>query len=293
MLIIDTESESRLIKQLQRLRDERAGWRAVHLHLESLTAEQRQDELNQFAAACEAGDLQAYMLQQGDVLLLVQDGAARSLRQAAMALNTRQQKTLIDPLVDIHELGYGWPRVMGLAGERQDQIDAAERTAKARAKAQELAQARQLILNLPVDPQQIGSIHERRGKHEKPVIMVVEDEPFSARLVESVLGAAHTVHLASDGQSAMLNYARWAPHVLFLDIDLPDVSGYDVMRRIRSFDPQAYVIMLSSHADRSHILQSRELGAQGFVGKPFTRDKLGQYIQRCPLLALSRTGGAS
>ncbi len=287
MLIIDTNAEDLLMKQLQRLRDDAEGWRSLHLHVESLPRTDLLEHIEQFAAACAGQDTQAYFLHAGDVLLLMRNVAVRSIRQASLAFNGQHQKILFDPLVDLLELSYGWARVMALVGDRQERLAEAARQSIEQSRARELAQTRQMILNLPVDPQLIRTLDERRERHERPVIMVVEDEPFSARLVEGVLSSTYTVQLASDGQSAILNYARWAPHVLFLDIDLPDVSGYDVLHRIRAMDPDVYVVMLSSHADRQHILQSRELGAQGFVGKPFTKDKLGQYIQRCPLIKTS------
>jgi len=49
--------------------------------------------------------------------------------------------------------------------------------------------------------------------------------------------------------------------------------------------------MLSGNADREHITKAMQAGAAGFVGKPFTRDKLNQYIERCPFLKTVKTGG--
>jgi two-component system chemotaxis response regulator CheY len=72
--------------------------------------------------------------------------------------------------------------------------------------------------------------------------------------------------------------------VLFLDIGLPDIDGLKVLERIFKLDPQAYVVMFSGNGSKEHIMRAVELGARGFVGKPFTKEKLFQYIEKSPFV---------
>ena len=81
-----------------------------------------------------------------------------------------------------------------------------------------------------------------------------------------------------------MNYVNKAPDVLFLDIGLPDINGHDVLERLFKLDPQAYVVMFSGNGDRENVLKAVELGAKGFVGKPFTQEKLIQYIEKSPFI---------
>ena len=79
-----------------------------------------------------------------------------------------------------------------------------------------------------------------------------------------------------------MQYVTHAPDVLFLDIELPDITGHDVLQKVLEMDPDAFVIMLSGNGNKENIFKAMKTGAKGFVGKPFTKDKLLQYILKCP-----------
>ena len=87
-----------------------------------------------------------------------------------------------------------------------------------------------------------------------------------------------------NAETALQSYAQIAPDILFLDINLPNVTGHELLEKILLLDPQAYIIMLSGNSDKENVLQAMQRGARGFVAKPFTPDKLYQYIERCPTL---------
>jgi len=57
------------------------------------------------------------------------------------------------------------------------------------------------------------------------------------------------------------------PDVTVIDINLPDVSGFELMRRIRKDDPAARIIMFSMNYDPAFVVRAVELGAQGYVSK--------------------------
>ena len=90
--------------------------------------------------------------------------------------------------------------------------------------------------------------------------------------------------MTGDGQGALMGYVNKAPDVLFLDIGLPDIDGHAVLEKIFKLDPDAYVVMFSGNKDRDNVMKAVELGAKGFVGKPFTSEKLLQYIQKSPFI---------
>jgi two-component system chemotaxis response regulator CheY len=118
---------------------------------------------------------------------------------------------------------------------------------------------------------------KRHGRTEK-MIMVVEDDPLSQRLVKNVLQNEYKIITAATGQEAFDTFVRQAPDIIFLDIGLPDVSGLQILEKMLILDPAAYIIMLSGHTYQEAIMQAMKSGARGFVGKPFTRDRLIRYI---------------
>ena len=124
-------------------------------------------------------------------------------------------------------------------------------------------------------------IQLRRNQRASIELMMIEDDAFSRRLVENVLQKKYALTSLSDANHALETYARIAPDLLFLDINLPDVTGHELLERLLAIDPHAHVIMLSGNADQANIIEAMRTGAKGFIAKPFTKEKLFQYIDRC------------
>jgi two-component system chemotaxis response regulator CheY len=130
----------------------------------------------------------------------------------------------------------------------------------------------------------VKTLQQRRDKRPTPVVQFVEDDLFSRKLLVNSLPEDYGVSQSGTGHDAVETYLTSAPDVLFLDIGLPDIDGHKVLERILTLDPKAYIIMLSGKGDRETIVKSIETGAKGFIGKPFTRQKLLSYIQNSPFI---------
>ncbi|MEZ4597017.1 MAG: response regulator transcription factor [Chloroflexota bacterium] len=102
-------------------------------------------------------------------------------------------------------------------------------------------------------------------------ILVVDDEPD---VVESVgLGfqlqwREVDILAAADGERALDAVEREQPDIVLLDIGLPDIDGFEVLRRIRDFS-DVPVVMLSARDDALDKVKGLELGADDYVTKPF------------------------
>lgn len=134
-----------------------------------------------------------------------------------------------------------------------------------------------------IDKRLIESLKARRQSRMTPEVLIAEDDLFSCSLISSSLKRYNPV-VKNDGWGAVLGYVNRAPDVLFLDIDLPDISGHEVLDQILDIDPEAYVIMLSGHKDRENVVKAMALGAKGFIAKPFTRQKLYEYLEKSPFI---------
>ena len=118
----------------------------------------------------------------------------------------------------------------------------------------------------------------RRARHPAHVL-VVEDDPLTRRVVVSALGESHAMITEENARNAVASYLLHAPDVVFLDIGLPDVDGFSVLDQIMAIDPDAFVVMFSSHDDAQTIDKALKAGAKGFVSKPFKKETLRSYIQ--------------
>lgn len=115
------------------------------------------------------------------------------------------------------------------------------------------------------------------GKPEK--ILVVDDEGHIIELVELYLGKeGYAVVCAHDGEEALEKFPSEAPDLLILDIMLPGVDGFDVLREIRK-SSQVPVIMLTARESEVDKVVGLELGADDYLTKPFSPRELTARVK--------------
>jgi len=116
--------------------------------------------------------------------------------------------------------------------------------------------------------------------------LVVEDEQDTARLVSFHLrSAGFDVEVAETGAAGLERAAAWLPHVVMLDVRLPDISGFSVCARLRECNaaaPTIGVLMLTAHALIEDRVKAFELGADDYLTKPFV---IRELILRATALA--------
>ncbi len=107
------------------------------------------------------------------------------------------------------------------------------------------------------------------------IILVVEDEPAVARGLEYGLKAEGFTVLVAPTGSRALELARGAkdhpaPHLVLLDIRLPDMSGFDVCRRLREEGRAFPILMVTARDEEVDKVLGLELGADDYIVKPFS-----------------------
>jgi DNA-binding NarL/FixJ family response regulator len=100
-------------------------------------------------------------------------------------------------------------------------------------------------------------------------ILIVDDHPMILSGCRSLFASDGSVKIdeAGDAKSGHRAYVTRKPDVTVIDINLPDVSGFELMRRIRKEDPDAKIIMFSMNDDPAFVVRAVEMGAQGYVSK--------------------------
>ncbi len=103
-----------------------------------------------------------------------------------------------------------------------------------------------------------------------PLVLIVEDEPDIADLLEAYLRREDfRTERASDGSSAVALHRAARPDLVLLDVNLPEFDGFEVLRRIRE-TAQTPVIMLTALSEDLDKLLGLKLGADDYVVKPFS-----------------------
>ena len=122
------------------------------------------------------------------------------------------------------------------------------------------------------------------GEH----ILIIEDERAVARGLEyGLTSEGYDVSWASTGRQALQLARSQDPHLIVLDIRLPDVSGFDVCRQLRAEGSRVPLLMLTARDEEVDRVLGLELGADDYVVKPYS---LRELISRIRAL-LRRTYG--
>lgn len=109
---------------------------------------------------------------------------------------------------------------------------------------------------------------------DKPLVLIVDDEPQIRRLLTVTLEAnAYRVLSALSGQEGVVLAAQHRPALVILDLGLPDLSGQEVIRRLREWS-NTPVIVLSVQDDEKGKVAALDAGADDYVTKPFNTDEL-------------------
>ena len=124
----------------------------------------------------------------------------------------------------------------------------------------------------------------------KHLILLVDDDPDHALLareaIESVHGGAIDIVHASDGPAALelLTPADRLPNLILLDINMPGLDGFEVLRRIKGDERLRVipVVMLTSSNDERDVARSYGLGSNSYVQKPVGNDDLYRCVSSIP-----------
>ena len=116
----------------------------------------------------------------------------------------------------------------------------------------------------------------------KARLLVTEDDTdISFMLKVYFTGLGYDVDTALRGSEALEKTRHALPHLVILDIMLPDIDGYEVCRRLRTNMRTSHipVIFLTQKDERSDRLQGLELGADDYITKPFDIEELKLRVQ--------------
>lgn len=149
----------------------------------------------------------------------------------------------------------------------------------------------------PIKIKEVGRLLEeviyRSKGGVKIKILVAEDEGLIQKIYDNGLHKdVFERRIVSNGEDAMKVYKEWNPDIILLDVKMPTMSGYSVLREIRekNKDKDTTVIMATSLSSKDDVMSCIKLGIQGYIVKPIKVGEVGEkaleYYQKAnPLKA--------
>lgn len=118
-----------------------------------------------------------------------------------------------------------------------------------------------------------------RPKRERKVILIIEDQIFSQKILINCIGPNYTVEVASDSITGVKMYLKVVPDVVFLDWHLPDINGIEFLKQIKKVDPYAYIVMSTANNTSTCVNEALSNGAKGYITKPYNKEKIHKNLE--------------
>ncbi|PCI55540.1 MAG: hypothetical protein COB36_07940 [Alphaproteobacteria bacterium] len=289
MIVTIEKAEEKFLDVLDVPTIEKEDRRCIHLRTSGLAGFEKNQTINFIHDNIDDQNGGVFVCEDGDFLITARCIGAPFVKilQNFIITHLKPRPAQTFELATLFEVKVDRSKIIKIVEEKlkTKQIkENAEREKQARIQAQK---NRKIIIDTPIPDTLVDSLSQRRKDRKETEILVVEDDSFSRALVKKSLAEVGNISIAEDGRTALTQYFKKAPDILFLDIGLPDIDGHDVLAKILEHDPHAFIIMLSGKGDKDNIMKAIQNGAKGFVGKPFTREKLSQYIQKSPHIQTS------
>ena len=128
------------------------------------------------------------------------------------------------------------------------------------------------------------------GEQEQLRVLVVDDEPNIVDVVAMALRfQGFGVETAGTGEEALARVASFRPHLMVLDVMLPDMEGFEIARRLSAERVQVPIIFLTARDATEDKVRGLRVGADDYVTKPFSLEELVARIRAI----LRRTQGSN
>jgi CheY-like chemotaxis protein len=140
----------------------------------------------------------------------------------------------------------------------------------------------EFVLTFPIDEKAAEpDLVPARSGAAKRVVLIIEDNPDGGdTLAQAMEISGHRAHVARDGRSGIALARTLKPDIIFCDIGLPDIDGFEVAREIRKDGALAGVrlIALTGYAQPEDLAHANEAGFDFHVAKPADLDKVYRLL---------------
>jgi len=113
-------------------------------------------------------------------------------------------------------------------------------------------------------------------------VLIVDDAAFMRATIKAILerNGFEVAGEAENGALGVKKYLELRPDIVTMDITMPEMTGIEALQKIRSFDPNAKVVMITSMGQESLVKEAVVSGARSFLVKPFKEEHVIQTLKK-------------
>ena len=118
------------------------------------------------------------------------------------------------------------------------------------------------------------------AKDKRPRILAVDDEEDIRSGMKELLQRQYEVETAKDGAEAIIKFGSGNFDLCLLDIRLPDISGIELIKKLKEADDKVAIVMVTALKDISITVEAMRAGARDYITKPFTSDDITSIVAK-------------
>ncbi|MBQ9120673.1 MAG: response regulator [Lachnospiraceae bacterium] len=113
-------------------------------------------------------------------------------------------------------------------------------------------------------------------------ILICDDAAFMRMMIKDILtkNGYNIVGEAENGAKAVEKYNETKPDLVMMDITMPEMDGIQALKKIKSMDDSAKIIMCSAMGQQAMVIESIQSGAKDFIVKPFQPDRVLEAVKK-------------
>lgn len=126
----------------------------------------------------------------------------------------------------------------------------------------------------------MNSTHAKNN-HLPVDVILIEDDPATQDRLANLIRSSDALNLLGTASNAQEGYALLfmsSPHVVLVDLGLPDSSGIDIIRWVSQNKPQIETLVITAFGDEYHVIRSLEAGASGYLLKDYSAEEIAEHI---------------
>lgn len=144
---------------------------------------------------------------------------------------------------------------------------------------EDLAFLKDILKMLTAKKQEKASSKSQSPDPQQTSILVVDDESEPVEIIKNYLyKKGYCVETANSGEEALKKIKKARPHVVLLDIKMSGMDGLIALKEIKEIDKSIVVIMTSAFEEKHIVKEAIELGANGYLAKPFNLQQLESTV---------------
>jgi len=120
------------------------------------------------------------------------------------------------------------------------------------------------------------------------VLLVEDDEAARSRLAREITKEGFVVLTAENGRKAMEIFVDENPQIVVTDLKMPEMTGMEVLIRVKQLSPATQVILMSSYGDLDTVIEALREGVMDYIKKPVDLDLLIRALRRAQEYIISK-----